>query len=329
MVQKRKLQEDVLNYPSPKHKYSLRTKSKFFKPYEMENFCLKFPHLSESIFGQLDYQSLLTCTEVSRFWREEIHNQRTFLIRKIQKGREACNQFSKEWSLVAKKAPKRILKKLSNLAPSYKAGPLKSRGDILSCYRIKNYLPYMCNDRNSPLHVATKCNLELFKEIANILEVKNPPNYKKGVTPLHCAVTYGKFDICQFIVDNVQDKNPADELGFTPLHYAVFMDHLEIYKLIFKNAEDKNPKSKFWGSTPALCAKYLPSSKKVFEFISENVDTSLIKCSFNKYSLSLVFALNIRFSEEKARSARQDLISDHFNGSKNPKIMQNRVRATL
>jgi hypothetical protein len=306
----------------------LRSKSKLLKPYEIENFCLKFPHLSESIFGQLDYQSLLTCTKVSRFWREEINNQRTFLIRKIQKGREACNQFSKEWSLVAKKAPKRILKILVNLAPSLQAGPFKFRGDILSGNCTKNYLPYMCNDWNSPLHVATKCNLGLFKEIAKIVADKNPSNYKRQ-TPLHCAVTYGKFDICQFIIDNVQNKNPADELGFTPLHYAVFMDHLEIYKLIFKNAEDKNPKSKFWGSTPALCAKSLPSSKKVFEFISENMDTSLIKFSFKRDHLSYNFALNIRFSEEKARSARQDLISDHFNGSKNPKIMQNLVRAIL
>ena len=321
MVQKRKLQEDVLNYPSPKHKYSLRSKSKLLKPYEIENFCLKFPHLSESIFGQLDYQSLLTCTKVSRFWREEIHNQRTFWMRKIQKGREACNQFSKEWSLVSRKMPMRILKKLVNLAPSLKAGPLKSRGDILSGNRTKNDLPYMCNNWNSPLHIATKYNLDLFKEIAKIVADKNPSNHK-GVTPLHCAVTYGKFDICQFIVDNVQDKNPADEFGFTPLHYAVFMDHLEIYKLIIKNIEDKNPKSRFFGFTPAMAAKSLPSSKKVFEFISENMDTSLIKYNFMRNHLNYIFALKIRFSEEKAKSAMTDLYSDYFNGSKKLRYYQ-------
>ena len=98
----------------------------------------------------------------------------------------------------------------------------------------------------------------IIKEIANILEVKNPPNYKKGVTPLHCAVTYGKFDICQFIVDNVQDKNPADEIGLTPLHLAAKKGHLSICQLILENVEKKDPRTKYndgYGRTPYDFAK--------------------------------------------------------------------------
>ena len=48
----------------------------------------------------------------------------------------------------------------------------------MSSNRTENYLPYMCNDWNSPLHVATKCNLDLFKEIAKIVTDKNLSNHK-------------------------------------------------------------------------------------------------------------------------------------------------------
>jgi hypothetical protein len=61
---KRKL-KDGLNPPA-KHRYSLRSKSKC-KQFELENFCSRFPHLSEDILGELDYKSLVKFKEVGKF----------------------------------------------------------------------------------------------------------------------------------------------------------------------------------------------------------------------------------------------------------------------
>ena len=78
---KRKL-KDGLNPPA-KHRYSLRSKSKC-KQFELENFCSRFPHLSEDILGELDYKSLVKFRKVSKFWYKNINEQRIFCIRQIE-----------------------------------------------------------------------------------------------------------------------------------------------------------------------------------------------------------------------------------------------------
>lgn len=102
----------------------------------------------------------------------------------------------------------------------------------------------------SPLHIAAKSNLKLFREIAPKFEDKNPPN-SFGDTPLLSAVKSGHLDICKYIIDNVEEnkKNPAKKIGFTPLHYAAILNDLEIYKLIVENTEDKHPQDQM-GVTP-------------------------------------------------------------------------------
>ena len=63
MGAKRKF-KDGLN-PSAKHRYSLRSKAKC-KRFELENFCMRFPHLSEYVFGELGYKSLIKFREALR-----------------------------------------------------------------------------------------------------------------------------------------------------------------------------------------------------------------------------------------------------------------------
>ena len=94
----------------------------------------------------------------------------------------------------------------------------------------------------SPLHIAAKFDLCLFKEIASKFEDKNPAN-SFGDTPLLCAVKNGHSDICKYIIDHVDEdkKNPANKFGYTPLHYAVMLNDLKIYKLMSENIEEKNP----------------------------------------------------------------------------------------
>ena len=49
-------------------------------------------------------------------------------------------------------------------------------------------------------------------------------------SPLHKAAITGHFDICKFIIDNVQDKNPSavDQHGWTPLFLATLHNHRKI-----------------------------------------------------------------------------------------------------
>ena len=102
----------------------------------------------------------------------------------------------------------------------------------------------------SPLHIAAKFDLCLFKEIASKFEDKNPAN-SFGDTPLLCAVKNGHSDICKYIIDQVDEdkKNPANKFGYTPLHYAVMLNDLKIYQLISENIEEKYPQDDM-GITP-------------------------------------------------------------------------------
>ena len=67
-----------------------------------------------------------------------------------------------------------------------------------------------------------------------------------GRTPLHVAVEYRHFNICQFICENVKEKNPRCMDGKTPLHLAAINGHLDICKFLFIEAENKNPQGAAW-----------------------------------------------------------------------------------
>ena len=63
------------------------------------------------------------------------------------------------------------------------------------------------------------------------------------------AIQDERTDIAQLIIDNVEDKNPADNYGETPLHRAAEKGHTEICRMIIENVEDKNPANNN-GKTP-------------------------------------------------------------------------------
>merc|ERR1712079_821915 len=101
--------------------------------------------------------------------------------------------------------------------------------------------------------------------LKNIKE-DNPMNKSTGVTGLHMAAENGHFDICQLIINNIADKNPADVNGFTPLHLAAQNGHSEIYGLMVQNAIEKNPAANN-GQTPVHIAK-IYDNEALFQFMS-------------------------------------------------------------
>ena len=61
----------------------------------------------------------------------------------------------------------------------------------------------------------------------------------RGISCLHLAAYYGHLEICKLIMENVQDKNPADIYGLTALDYADVNFHTNICQTIAeKNGDD-------------------------------------------------------------------------------------------
>ena len=106
----------------------------------------RFPNLSEGIFGRLDVQSLASCQEVSKAWREYVDSQRIYYIRKIMKYANPLSKFHREWKIVLDKTPIKILKKFARcvwLDPQTESSPLYVAGalgdiKVIPLYQRKN-----------------------------------------------------------------------------------------------------------------------------------------------------------------------------------------------
>ena len=89
-------------------------------------------------------------------------------------------------------------------------------------------------DSDTPLHFAAECGfLEICEMIMENMEEKNPKN-NSWVTPLHEAATKGHLEVCKLILENVPEKNPRNFYHFTPLHMAAMKGHHQVCKLIIE-----------------------------------------------------------------------------------------------
>ena len=95
--------------------------------------------------------------------------------------------------------------------------------------------------------------LDFFKFSGLLYKVKNLPNSKDPLTPLHIAATFGNLEMCKYILDRTEAKNLSLSVIGTPLHGAARNGHLEVCKLIMENVKDnnadRNPSNEF-GNTP-------------------------------------------------------------------------------
>ena len=109
---------------------------------------------------------------------------------------------------------------------------------------------------------------EICELIIDHLEDKNPADYK-GMTPFHNASEKGHFDVCKMIIQNIDNKNPAARDGCTPLHLATKHGHLEIVRLIVETGVDKSPL--FKGKTPLDFLVRHRSRYSFYKLLSANI----------------------------------------------------------
>ena len=70
------------------------------------------------------------------------------------------------------------------------------------------------------------------------------------------TISVARLEICQLIVTNSKDKNPATDFGCTPLSMAAKKGYTEIFQLIFDQVQEKNPADAH-GYTPLhIAARY-------------------------------------------------------------------------
>ena len=206
----------------------------------LENFLLRFPNVFEKIFKELDNQTLTKSREVSKSWKKFLGQSRLIYMRKILKYHKNHVEYMEDWQLVMVKMPLETLKQVAAMVEEF--------------YTRRTLTPRI-EFQHSPLQIAADYGShQIFELFHERIGKRNPnPARKDRATPLYFAAQRGNFEICQLILNSVEDKNPATNKKVTPLHIAAINGHYKICKLIANVLEDKNPKDDT-GRTPLHCA---------------------------------------------------------------------------
>ena len=216
--EKKQLQSNYdakINPRNRKHKTKKVKKSKCY-PFAIENLDLRFPHLSEAIFDQLNNKTFSKCRTVSKNWCNIIEGQKSRWSRVLRNHIRNFKKSPESWKKIVNKFPFDMAK---DLALTIKE------------FNINHY---------DPLHYAAiKGDLNMYKFIHYKSEDKNPKNVD-GWMPIHFASRHGKIRIVEFIIENLEDKNPEDNSGLTPLRILAANGHLDVFKCIAKHGENIN-----------------------------------------------------------------------------------------
>ena len=85
---------------------------------------------------------------------------------------------------------------------------------------------------NKSILFAVYKNLTRLKFFWPYLIEKNPISSKSGMTPLHYVAQNGQEEVANFMIENLEDCNPANTFGETPLHLASKFGHFKIVEMI-------------------------------------------------------------------------------------------------
>ena len=172
----------------------------------MEEVTLRFSHLGEKIFAQLDNLSLARSREVSKTWKTFLDQQKFLHIRSIQSYIEKKHKIGEPWKNFFKKSNKKMILMLNS---AFKEVCSRYQGSVLEDI-IAN-----------PLYVAAISGQKyLYQYIEEKVEDKSTKD-ESGLNPIHYAVINGQLDLFKYIIDNNEDKNPKkDKYGNTVLHSA-------------------------------------------------------------------------------------------------------------
>ena len=234
----------------------------------MEEIFLRFSHLGEQIFKQLDNESLASCKEVDRLWHGYLEQQKFLHVRAIVETVKKFHNFGNSWKRILEKASTQIVIDLREAAEMF--------------YRIDPKLAY--NNGMTPLHLAaTSGNFELFKSIESMAEDKDPKDIA-GWSTLHAASQYGSLEILEYIMGKTEEKYPVAIDGWTLLHSAAFGGQLKVCKYLIEKMDDKNPAypaslKRYSSWTPLhLAAKfgYLEICKLILNNVEEKEPTLII-----------------------------------------------------
>ena len=193
----------------------------------MKDLILRFPHLAEQIFQQLDNKSLAKCREIERLWQKFI-DEKNYPWLRIVNIPTILQDGNSYMHLAAQCGQtdmfEMILDEEDNKNPKNRGGKTPF---IVACTEGR---------MNIAIILINKSN-----ELGIDLDIKD----KYGQTGFHQACWEGHSEVAEIIMKNAAstniDLNVKDNwTGSTAFCLACWQGHLEIANLIMKNAASMN-----------------------------------------------------------------------------------------
>ena len=113
MGQKRKLNSASSSNSTARKKRNILKNIVNSNSATLETISVRFPHLSEAIFGELDIPSLASCREWNQTWKRNIDNSKILYIKIVRSKTIKADSFKLEWKEILVKIPLEILKILA------------------------------------------------------------------------------------------------------------------------------------------------------------------------------------------------------------------------
>lgn len=131
----------------------------------------------------------------------------------------------------------------------------------------------------TPLHITVCANMvDIIKELLAVKTIDVNCVDKRGRTPLHIAVTYGRLEAVQLLIsaENVVDPNVPEHNGYTALHLAAELYNLDIfYELLVLKDIDINCRA-FNADTPLHMACAAGNLEMVKGLLKKNADVNAV-----------------------------------------------------
>jgi ankyrin repeat protein len=176
----------------------------------------------------------------------------------------------------------------------------------------------------SPFHLIIGNNFEKFalEVIILILQHGGNPNVQSddGLTPIHIAAAWGRYDILKLLLDCGGDPEIRDLNKKTALHYAVEEEYLDCYKLLKLYVTDK---ASIIFREKEDCINYALLLDKILVNNGTTVGEYEI---VNEYKTDSIYTKDLQKLEDLPQSNSNEYIMNWFNSlQQNTPILSNQV----
>ena len=120
---------------------------------------------------------------------------------------------------------------------------------------IKKYKRHFGRFKKTWKNVIANAPVKIVKELAIAVDTFFQIYFFSNVAPIQIAVLFGSLQLCEYIIEKSDEKNPANYIGWTPLHYAAERGFVDICKLIMDNVDDIYPRSRLSKTPKDLAAR--------------------------------------------------------------------------